>query len=163
MALTAGNNPRDVKIGDLDKDGSLDLVIGNVGSNDWWDGSISILLQDSANPGEFLPADNYNFSCDVFEISLGDLNDDGFLDIAVANSCPDDRIAILFQDISSIGTFLPATKYSCGNSPWSIASGDMNDDNFNDFIVSANGVLMRLQDPATPGTFLGCTLIYDPN
>jgi hypothetical protein len=162
--LNVGAQPDDVKIEDLDKDGNLDLVVGNFGTpGNYKTGSISILLQDSANPGVFLPADNYNFSCRAKDISLGDLNDDGFLDIAVASACPGCRITILFQDITTIGTFLPATHYSCAFSAWSIAVGDLNNDNFNDLIVSDDDVATQLQDPAAPGTFLGRTTIYDPD
>ena len=164
MDLDVGAQPTDVRIEDLDKDGSRDIVVGNFGTpGNYKTGSISILLQDSANPGEFLPADNYNFSCRANEISLGDLNDDGFLDIAVASGGRNCFITILFQDISSIGTFLPATKYSGGDDPWSVAIGDMNEDNFNDLVVSEDVVVIRWQDPAAPGTFLGRTTIYDPN
>jgi len=162
--LAAGASPGEVKIGDLDQDGSLDLVIGNDGSFDRFDGSILILLQKSANPGEFLPAVNYNISCEVTELSLGDLNDDGFLDIAVASWCEDCKITILFQDITNIGTFLSPVKYSCKgfNDPWSIAIGDMNNDNFNDLIISEDDdFVIRFQDSASPGNFLGRKKIYD--
>ena len=165
----AGISPTDVKIGDLDKDGNPDIVVGNWG----WvapdnTGSVSVLLQDATNPGYFFAADDYNFGCNVSEVSVGDLNNDGLLDVAIASSCSSCRITILFQDIINIGTFLPAIQYSCiqpehGNSTESIAVGDINDDNFNDLIVSENGVVIRLQDPAAPGTFLSAITVYNPN
>ena len=160
-----GAQATDVKIGDLDKDGNSDLIIGIYGPPDnFKNGSVSVLLQDPINVGQFLPTVNYNFNCRASEISLADLNDDGFLDIAVASGCEDCKITILFQDISNIGTFLPAVKYSCkGVDPWSIATGDMNNDNFNDLIISEDGFVIRFQDSASPGNFLGRTKIYDPD
>ena len=152
VVLAAEKNAVDVKIGDLDNDGRLDLVVGHSGSN--FAGSISMLLQDPTSPGEFLQSDNYQIACSIREISLGDLNDDGFLDTAIASWCQNSPITILFQDISAIGTFLPPAKYSSKDGmPWSIATGDMNGDNLDDVIVSDDSVLIRWQSPSVPGTF----------
>ena len=164
MDRVVGSQATDVKIGDLDKDGNSDLVVGIFGPPDnFKKGSVSVLLQDPINVGQFLPTVNYSFNCRASEISLADLNDDGFLDIAVASGCEKCKVTILFQDISNIGTFLPAVKYSCkGYDPWSIATGDMNNDNFNDLIISEDGFVIRYQDSSSPGSFLERTKIYDP-
>jgi hypothetical protein len=166
MDLAVGAQPTDVKIEDLDKDGRLDIIVGNFGPTDnFKNGSVSVLLQDPINAGQFLPAVNYSFNCRAHKISLGDLNDDGYLDIAVASWCEDCEITILFQDITNIGRFLAPVKYSCKGhvDPWSIAIGDMNNDNFNDLIISEDGFVIRFQEPASPGNFLGRTKIYDPD
>ena len=161
--LDVGVQPTDVKIADLDKDGRLDLIVGH----DYEHGGVSVSLQDDMNAGQFLPADNYNFACSANGISLGDLNDDGFLDIAVASWCYSDdcEITILFQDMTNAGSFLPAVKYSCDDYsiPSSIAVADVNNDNFNDLIVLEDGVVIRLQNASAPGSFLGRTKIYDPD
>ena len=93
------------------------------------------------------------------------LQKDGFFDIAIASGCEDCEITILFQDITNIGTFLSSVKYSCKGflGPNSIAIGDMNSDNFNDLIISEDAFVIRFQDSASPGSFLGRTKIYDPN
>lgn len=161
--LDVGVQPADVKIADLDKDGRLDLIVGH----DYEHGGVSVSLQDPFNAGQFLPADNYNFACSSNGISLGDLNDDGFLDIAVASWCYGDdcKITILFQDMTNSGSFLPAVKYSCDDFsiPASIAVADVNNDSFNDLIVLEDGVVIRLQNASSPGTFQGRIKIYDPD
>jgi hypothetical protein len=161
--LDVGVQPTDVRLADLDKDNRLDLIVGHDDEH----GGVSVSLQHPINAGQFLPADNYNFSCSANGISLGDLNDDGFLDIAVASWCygNDCEITILFQDIANTGSFLPAVKYSCDDFsiPSSIAVGDVNNDNFNDLIVLEEGVVIRLQDASSPGTFQGRIKIYDPD
>jgi hypothetical protein len=167
VILNAGTGPVDVKIGDLDKDGSPDLVVGNHNS-DASPGGVAVLLQDAINPGEFFSAVNYNLGCWAKEVSLGDLNNDGLLDVAVASECNGCTIIILLQDINNIGTFLPAIHYSCEQSTFpgyggSIAVGDLNDDNFNDFIASEDGMVMRLQNPTAPGTFSNRITVYNPN
>jgi hypothetical protein len=169
VILNAGNAPVDVKIGDLDKDGSPDLVVGNDNSDDGSPGGVAVLLQDAINPGEFYSAVYYSLGCRAKEVSLGDLNNDGLLDVAIASWCNGCSIIIFFQDISNIGTFLPAIDYSCEKSAfigwgaWSIAVGDLNDDNFNEFIASEFGMVMRLQDPTAPGTFSSRITVYNPN
>ena len=96
MNLDVDDQPTDVKIEDLDKDGRLDLVVGNFGPpDDFKKGSVSVLLQDPMIAGTFLPAVNYSFNCRANEISLGDLNDNGFFDIAIASDCEDCKITIL--------------------------------------------------------------------
>ena len=167
MNIDVDAQPTDVKIEDLDKDGRLDLVVGNYGPpDDYKKGSVSVLLQDPITAGNFLPVVRYSFNCRAKEISLGDLNDNGFFDIAIASGCKECKITILFQDITNIGTFLSPVKYSCEDDyddPWSIAIGDMNNDNFNDLIISEDGFVIRFQDSASPGNFLGRTKIYNPD
>jgi len=168
VSLNGGTDPGSIKIGDLDEDGSADLVVGNATAGVNSPGGVSVLLQDAMNPGDFFSAVNYNFGCIPQDISLGDLNDDGLLDVAIASWCNGCRIIILLHDINNIGTFLPAIYYSCqqsehGFGAWSIAVGDLNDDSFNDFVVSENGVVIRLQNPIAPGTFSDRITVYNPH
>ena len=161
--LSTGHRPLAVGIGDIDKDGRPDLVVGNENApNAYNAGTVSILLQDRINPGDFLTADNYAVGCKAFEVSLGDLSDDGLLDIAVVGSC--NGVEVLLQDLTIIGTFLPVESYSIpGSSPWSVTIGDINADSLNDLIVTDwySGVAVRYQNPSAAGTFLQAEAIYN--
>jgi hypothetical protein len=63
-----------------------------------------------------------------------DVNNDGFLDIVVANQWAN-NIGVLLGTNS--GTFLPVTTFTAGNSPRNIVIGDMNNDGNLD-VVTAN-------------------------
>jgi len=154
----------DVKIDDLDQDGKLDLVVANSGASGAANtGSVSVLLQDPINAGQYLPAVNYAIGCSAKALSLGDLNNDGFLDVAIASWCQSEAITILFHDNTNIGTFLLPVKYSTELNPWKVEIGDMNNDNFNDLIISEEDLVIRYQNSTSPGNFFGRTVVYDPD
>ena len=161
VELDAGADPDDVKIGDLDNDGNPDLVVGRGDFGGSKKGGVSILLQDPGSAGDFLPAVTYDLQCnEVREVSLGDLNDDGFLDIAVLTWCSE--IALFLQDLSAVGTFLRERVYSTVEDPWSLAIGDLNGDDLNDLVFSEeDNVVARFQDPLNPGTFSRRVIVFD--
>jgi len=88
-----------IAIGDLDGDGRMDLAVGNPLSSGP-NGSISILFQDTGNPGAFLPAANYP-GAEPLSVAISDLNGDGNADFAVA----DDGAVIYYQDPVRHGIF----------------------------------------------------------
>jgi hypothetical protein len=96
----------DVAVGDLNGDGKPDLVVANQGRA-MTTGSVSVLLQDPARPGVFLPVVNYAGVLQPLSVAIGDLNGDGKPDIAVADG---DIATILFQQPQAPGKFLPPVK-----------------------------------------------------
>lgn len=162
----AGARQIDVELADLDGDRKLDLVVtlhGTSPSNPA--SSVSVLIQ-SHNPGargQFLPAVIYSTGDNSWDTAVGDLNQDGLPDLAVANSLGPD-VTILFQ--GNIPGEFPNVIHINTNTgsddmgPTAVAIGDLNEDGFNDIALSDDaGAVVLFQDTRTPGTFLAPRLI----
>lgn len=131
------DGPSEITVGDLNNDGSLDVVTANRGSD-----SVSILLGDgtgalqSALVYSMGPAgDDHRYPCGV---ELGYLNGDNFLDLIVINSgaagdYPGDVASMLGN---GDGTFQPPIFYSCGKQPSAVKLGDFNQDNKMDVVTT---------------------------
>jgi FG-GAP-like repeat/FG-GAP repeat len=151
VAYPVGSVPISIAIGDLDGDGKLDIVTANTTMNFAGAGSVSVLLQDAANPGNFLAAVSYVTGNAPNFLAIGDLNGDGRLDLAVADAT---GISVHFSDPVDPGTFLPAITINLGTAATSVAIADLNGDQKQDLAVTtAQNVLVVLQNPAVPGTF----------
>jgi len=95
----------DVAVEDVDGDHNKDIVVANLAPAAT--GSVSVLLQDPAHPGTFLPATNYAGLGQPLSVVIADLNGDGLPDIALADG---PSAGVLFQKAGSPGTFGPATQ-----------------------------------------------------
>src|SRR4029077_7286716 len=78
-----------VLLSDVNGDGNLDLVVANGYSDDTrTNGSVSVLLGNG--DGTFQQAVSYGSGgIDAVSVTIGDVNGDGKLDLAVANQCVD--------------------------------------------------------------------------
>ncbi|HKI37278.1 MAG TPA: VCBS repeat-containing protein [Gemmataceae bacterium] len=135
-----GNGPDSVAVGDFNHDGNLDIVTANYGdAANEHAGTVSVLLGNG--DGTFLPAATYNVGSFPHSVAVGDLNNDGNLDIVTANLFGstanefDGSVSVLLGQ--GDGTFLPAATYDVGNEPYSVAVGDFSHDGNLD-IVTAN-------------------------
>ncbi|MDE3039391.1 MAG: VCBS repeat-containing protein [Nitrospirota bacterium] len=141
-----GSDPQKVSMGDLNGDTFIDLVTANDTS-----ASISILFGNSSSPGTFLTAQNLGVGAHPSGVAIGDLNGDGHLDIAVADS----GLSILFQNPSAAGIFLSpiSLRVNCS----SVVIGDLNADGRADLVATspdAGNVSILLQSPIGSGNFL---------
>ncbi len=174
VEYTAGDQPSHVAIGDLDGDTLPDLAISNLGKPDGGGNrGVSVLLQDQSTPGNFLTATDYIMGDSAYEVAIGDLNDDGKPDLAVAGrkatdlkgdlKFEDARVYVLLQDPATPGSFFPPVSYKLdGFSNNSVAIGDLNEDTFNDILAATSDkVYILFQDSANPGTFLPQTIHKD--
>ncbi|WP_201982300.1 T9SS type A sorting domain-containing protein [Hymenobacter rubidus] len=79
----------------------------------------------------------------LYEPTLADLNNDGLLDLLLADA-QNDRVRLRLGSSASPGFFGPATLLSTGPQPGSIAVADMNNDGQLDLLTSSNGSALRM-------------------
>lgn len=136
--FTAGSQPSSVAAGDLDNDGKADLVVANKNSK-----SISIFRNNGANQGTIslqTKADHTAANKPV-SVAIGDLDNDGKLDVAVADQSG--NFVSIFRNASVDGSgvisFDTRTDIATAKTPKSVAIGDIDGDGFADLILAAQG------------------------
>jgi hypothetical protein len=127
-----GGEATSVAIGDLDHDGSLDLVTANN-----WAGSVSVLLGNG--DGTFgektdIPVVGHYPLC----VAIGDLDEDGIPDLAVTNDDRPDssKVSVLLGE--GDGTFGVSTDFVGGLRPVCLAIGDLNGDTSLDLVATSD-------------------------
>jgi len=129
--FNVGRHPFSVAIGDLDGDGIPDLAVANGASDD-----VSVLL--GAGDGTFAPEQRFGAGASPRSVAIGDLDGDGVPDLAVANgggfNDGDDDVSVLLG--AGDGTFAPEQRFGAGDSPRSVAVGDLDGDGVPDLAVA---------------------------
>jgi hypothetical protein len=114
-----------VAMGDVNGDGKLDVVTGNLASK-----SVSLLVNDGH--GALAPPVNYSLGREPYDVALKDLNGDGKRDIATGNP---NTVSILLN--AGAGTFGAVHEYPAGRTTWAFAVADLSGDGRPD-IATAN-------------------------
>ena len=160
VTFPAGAQPTAVRIADVNDDTLPDLIVADAGPGTDGTGvaGVSVLLQDSANPGKFLAPVTYAVPPGATDVAVADLDGDGRPDLVVATLAPfpTGAISVLLQVPSpaAAGTFGSATSYAGFGEPLSVAIGDLNGDHRPDIAVAdGTSAVVLLQNSATPGTF----------
>jgi hypothetical protein len=152
-----------IAIADVNGDGLDDLVITDPGPASGAAPTVSVLLQDPANHGQFLPAVTYPTTVGSLaqSIVVADVNGDGLPDIVIGGST---AVSVLLQNPASAGTFLAVASYPVQDAN-QVAIADVNGDGLVDIVIATgathptvNGVITNgpgvlLQSAAAPGTF----------
>ena len=164
MTITALGEPSQIRIADVNKDNSNDLVIAcqGLGNNSASDADEAaegamIILQNSSAPGTFATPVVYPASSGVLSLAVADLNGDGYPDIAMASLYPQGSgyVVTLLQDPTAPGTFLAGALYTGLGQPVSLVISDLDNDGLPDLVTadSTSAVWYKNQS-ATPGTFV---------
>ena len=131
-------------VGDFNGDGKLDIVTANAPSSVEVEapppGTISVLLGNG--DGTFQPQTSYPAGTTPAAVSVGDFNNDGILDVAVANTATPGTGTISIFLGKGDGTFIVPGESSTladPNGPSFIAIGDFNKDGILDLAVSDLG------------------------
>ena len=129
--MAAEFRPRSITVVDVNGDNLLDLVVPNYGAN-----NVSVFLGNGN--GGFGPRTNYAGFTNPTCAATPDLNGDGRPDLVVTNN-GGTTISVLLANGS--GGFGAKTDYSvgAGSSPHWVASGDLNNDGFDDVAVADVG------------------------
>ena len=153
--FATGVAPQSVAVGDLNRDGKLDVAVANRNSE-----TVSVLL-NATTPGSvianFAPKQDFE-GASPFSVALGDLNGDGRLDLVVGNVAA--TVSVLLNTTpSGVANVSFATKkdFAIGDQPLSVAVGDLNGDGkvdlaVVDFASNSVSVLLNTTEPgaATP-------------
>ncbi|MGA7181323.1 MAG: VCBS repeat-containing protein [Thiobacillaceae bacterium] len=140
VSYAVGNDPWNLAIGDVNKDGKPDIVVANSNS-----GSVSFLLQDANHLGSFQPTQNVSTGGTPYAVAISDINGDGFADLAVALNMTGGGAVLLLQNSAVPLSFLPPVPLSNGAGAGSVAVGDLNHDGRPDVVLSSNGVVVFFQ------------------
>ncbi|HSH05284.1 MAG TPA: FG-GAP-like repeat-containing protein [Anaerolineae bacterium] len=129
----------DVALGDLDNDGDLDILFGNGGGAIDFHTTVHTQTNEiwfNDGVGNFSNLVNLvDYAGGTTAVAMADLNNDGALDIAIANGHPSGRINRYYLN-DGLGNFNTATTLSALDLTTDIAIGDLDRDGYLDIATT---------------------------
>ena len=132
VALTAGDSPTSVTLGELNEDGRPDIVFPQRG---FQGGNCCISIFLSQGDGSYRRSDICG-RC-ISEVAVEDLNDDGHADLIVCN-LTSSSISVLLGD--GRGNFNFHDNVTVDGQPGSLALGDLDGDGRKDLVAASPGI-----------------------
>jgi hypothetical protein len=118
-------------VGDIDGDGAADVIVTDAGRTDQTPPRTAVwmLLQDRAQRGRFLPAQQVASGAGYYHAAIVDVTGDGAPDIVVdASPGPSGGASYFPQDAARRGAFLPPQPIALPGSVAGLAAGDLDAD-----------------------------------
>ncbi len=126
------NCPYAICSGDFDRDGDIDLAVGDENTC-WTNGSGKIVFLENNGDGDFSYGLEIPIEGGPAGIAANDLNDDGYPDIAVSLRL-NNSVAVIIN--SGTGVFAAPVFYPVGEYPSRVVSVDFNSDGHPDLAVT---------------------------
>ncbi len=127
---TVGVYPWRFRVADIDGDGLPDIVIADADGQ-----QLSWMRQDPANHGHFQAPVIVATGIRVYEVALGDLNNDGAPDLVIAECMQNANRALVYeQDPSNRGTFQAGRTVATPAPVCGLAVADVDGDGLDDIV-----------------------------
>jgi hypothetical protein len=149
---------------DINGDGAIDIVfiekglywriqIHDVGADEDEEtfDKLVIFLQDPFTAGSFTKQRDYPLEPEALSLSLGDLNQDNLVDVAVSQK-RNNSVGVYLQNLGNPGLFIARRDYPAGNQPVGVAIDDLDGDSIKDIAVVGKLLALLINEAKYPGS-----------